>query len=666
MRIAESGTRVTHDLTQTSAFGIQMGAKLYSILTDRLYTDKPGAVVRELSANAMDAHTAAGTLRPFDIQIPTLLKPFFHIRDYGTGIDPDLFEDIYTNIGRSTKDDSDDFVGAYGLGSKTPFALVDAYTIENYYHGAKYVYQCFKDKGMPQVSLIGAENTDDPDGLKVSFALLRNLEREFKDSIRTQLVHFKVRPNIIGSKIEWPERVTLKDGWGISSSPDFNMDINVVVGGICYPLSWYSCDIPYGSLSDLRNKNIVLEAQIGDVDIPPSRETLEMTEKTLAWLKETLKGVQISLVEAAKEDFKASKNAREATLSVMKYMVSSNDTCMIGGHEMRMSRNVLVDSEDLLESLPVCRILRSKRVDPSPSAGQYMHGLLAKGYLHINDLGPRAWGIIQTEGTAEGLEYVTAGTRRKDEMASHVATSRYAAAVLGLETKLLSEHYALPVVMKGVKGPIKMADQVFSVSLANKHVPPNNALPAMPEKGWYVHLLRNEIITPDYFELLKHMPAGDTVYALRSRALDKVHLQPGMKPLGSLTNSMVEGWKKEYATACKLTDRRRLLSMSGMPNSFGMNNRPVLAHPSLALVQTLARCLYGNNSFPRPSDVLALIHKYEKDYVPPVLYTPHHRLVEAVSWCQRHSHALWVYSKYEYDKHICSLNELIKDLGETP
>ena len=59
---------------QASQFGMKLNSKMYSILTDRLYKNKPGAVIRELSCNAYDSHVMAGKEDvPFEIHMPSWL-----------------------------------------------------------------------------------------------------------------------------------------------------------------------------------------------------------------------------------------------------------------------------------------------------------------------------------------------------------------------------------------------------------------------------------------------------------------------------------------------------------------------------------------------------------------------------------------------------------------
>src|SRR5512137_1262281 len=69
---------------------------LINAVTDRIYKDKPGAVVREYSTNAWDAHVAA-KLPVSDIQVsmPTLKDPVLRIRDFGAGLTMENVRDIY-------------------------------------------------------------------------------------------------------------------------------------------------------------------------------------------------------------------------------------------------------------------------------------------------------------------------------------------------------------------------------------------------------------------------------------------------------------------------------------------------------------------------------------------------------------------------------------------
>ena len=291
----------------TQAFQMQMNSKMFSILTDKLYQNKEGAVIRELSANARDAHVAAGKPDiPFELTLPTWLSTEFKIRDFGTGINPEDFYDIYTNLGQSTKDHDNTAIGAYGLGSKTPFAITDSYTIRNYWNGTVYVYTAFKDTGMPTVSLIGSELTDECNGLEISVDVSVRTDVCFKSECSKQLAYFEVKPTVVNvSDFTWDDAADLTDGYHLEYG-FYHQNITVVMGGISY-----SADVdglPRETRDALRRVKATLSAELGEVDIPPSRESLEYTDKTLNFINNKVKFIQQDYQRKLKERVSAATN----------------------------------------------------------------------------------------------------------------------------------------------------------------------------------------------------------------------------------------------------------------------------------------------------------------------------------------------------------------------
>ena len=127
-------------IASTNQFSIQTSSKMFHILSNSLYSDKVMAVIRELSTNALDAHISAGNKNPFKVTLPTSANPLFMVRDYGTGLSQADMESLYTTYGASNKNNSNDFVGCLGLGSKSPFAYSKSFTTTSYFNGKKYTY----------------------------------------------------------------------------------------------------------------------------------------------------------------------------------------------------------------------------------------------------------------------------------------------------------------------------------------------------------------------------------------------------------------------------------------------------------------------------------------------------------------------------------------------
>lgn len=72
---------------EQGSFGIKQSPKAFQILSSGLYSNKPMAIVRELSANAADAHVLNGNQKkPFEIKLPNRLDNQFYIKDFGPGL----------------------------------------------------------------------------------------------------------------------------------------------------------------------------------------------------------------------------------------------------------------------------------------------------------------------------------------------------------------------------------------------------------------------------------------------------------------------------------------------------------------------------------------------------------------------------------------------------
>lgn len=138
---------------------------LMEAISVRMYTDPLTAVVREISCNAVDANKDAGRGHvPIRIYLPDMaikddrvphesqLESHLIIEDDGNGISPDGMR-IFTTIMESTKRDSNNLIGGYGLGSKSPFSITNIFDIITNHEGIQYGYTCAVDNGLPKCLL---------------------------------------------------------------------------------------------------------------------------------------------------------------------------------------------------------------------------------------------------------------------------------------------------------------------------------------------------------------------------------------------------------------------------------------------------------------------------------------------------------------------------------
>lgn len=271
---------ISSNISKESKFSIQASAKAFNILSSGLYSHKFEAIVRELSTNASDAHAAAGKKDiPIKVLGPTLFNPIFSVEDSGDGIPPEEFEEIYTTYFHSTKTNTNEQVGCFGLGSKSPFAYTSQFNVENCYGGKKYTYSCFKDaNGQPSVAMLSEVPTD-KSGVKVFFAVKSVDFSSFNNAISDILAWFDVTPetNVSITKFARNDEVF--------SLPTFNhrSDFFVRMGQVVYPISNQYVENVFRT--GYRNSSLIINIPIGSIDITPSRESIEYTERTKSYLR---------------------------------------------------------------------------------------------------------------------------------------------------------------------------------------------------------------------------------------------------------------------------------------------------------------------------------------------------------------------------------------------
>ena len=459
---------------EANSFKLTNSSKIIDIVINKMYTNKPGAVIRELSANAWDAHCAKGNPEtPFEIALPTWLDKTFSIRDYGCGIPHDQFENIYTNIGGSTKDGDNDFIGGFGLGSKTPFTMVNSFTVENWRDGEKSTWLCFKSEGEPKVTLLSKELNSEPSGLKVTFTFESDEAGEFTRQVTKQLRYFPTKPLITGgAEVEaWEE---FPDGWETqdyfyTKDDTWSRKHYVVMGNVAYELE---TDEFYNHNAVFR-KALTLKVPIGAVDVPPSRENIEYTPKTKAYLTNMLEGIK---KDYQKNFDKAVKDC-SSYLELRKLFYNSN-SALRKHHKVTFEGTVyypnslanamLSPSEHGLTikhiSTAYKNVVRGTKVhmkEVTRGLSLYINDIGIGSSAHINEtykLLPKGCYIIDpvkgTKKTRQGL--LDADITKAKEF-------------FGIEPTLLSTVIGMPVTTSGNSNKAK-PDQIFKVVRAGETV----------------------------------------------------------------------------------------------------------------------------------------------------------------------------------------------------
>ena len=290
MVIKGDGSFEASGMGETTQFKMKSSAMAFKILSNSLYKDKIGAIVRELACNALDSHKFAGKEDiPFEIYCPTYLDPHFRIRDYGTGLSEEDVMTIYCTYFESTKTQTNDLIGCFGLGSKTPFSYADTFTINSYFNGVKYNFCAYLDaNGMPNVSKLLEEETEEENGIEVTIAVEAKDIHNFQTAFKKFLMPFEnIKTNIEIPKFkymfEMDDFAVIERDTGSYESKSINKKIYMRQGNIVYPLDLELADIStkkviFGGTTS--RYAILINMPIGSLEVTPSREELGYDYRT--------------------------------------------------------------------------------------------------------------------------------------------------------------------------------------------------------------------------------------------------------------------------------------------------------------------------------------------------------------------------------------------------
>lgn len=110
-------------------------AQLVMDMLAKLYSEPHRAVLREYISNAYDANVEAGTTKPVEVHLPEKDEPWLSVRDYGKGVDYLGIVSVFANFGASTKRDSENLIGGFGIGSKSGLAISDTINVTSVCNG---------------------------------------------------------------------------------------------------------------------------------------------------------------------------------------------------------------------------------------------------------------------------------------------------------------------------------------------------------------------------------------------------------------------------------------------------------------------------------------------------------------------------------------------------
>lgn len=266
-----------------------------TLLTSNLYSKPLESFFRETVANAYDSHVEAGTNEHILILIQDTnqYKTYrISIRDYGTGVSPERFDKIYKNIGSSTKRQSNDFIGMFGIGRFSCLSCADVAHITSYYNGKKYSYVMYKNGGGINIDQLSVTEGDFKNGLEVSIEKYIYNNNDLVKAIRGLCLFDRLHISYNGNNSTISSKVADFNDRKITHFNTFSR-CSLLQGSNFFKVGnvIYDCDKDWLNTHD----SLIIDLPIGSVDITPNREALQFTDFTNNNIKARIAAVKQEL-----------------------------------------------------------------------------------------------------------------------------------------------------------------------------------------------------------------------------------------------------------------------------------------------------------------------------------------------------------------------------------
>ena len=297
-----------------------------TLLSSNLYSNPEQSFIREIVSNAWDSHVEANTTN-----IPVIIK-FNHlqndweisIRDFGTGLSPERFKNVFCNIGSSTKRDSNEYIGGFGLGRFSALACSNTVYVTSYYNGIAYYYIMVKSGNAITNNLILQKETTEKNGVEVTIKNIKGIYSYMK--ALSSLIFF---PNVYVDGIETKINDVKIKRFNNFAAASIEVNSKFLLGNVLYPCNDEFVNVENKDfIHNIHRSGIVISFNVGELNVTPNRESIIYDNDTIKKINDKIKAAHEELNALVEKKFPKNYNNLydyyEVISSIYKYEPLSN------------------------------------------------------------------------------------------------------------------------------------------------------------------------------------------------------------------------------------------------------------------------------------------------------------------------------------------------------
>ena len=256
---------------------------LFEMLSGSLYSDAIASICRELTSNCFDSHIEA------KVDDLVVIKKdsdeegtYISFIDVGVGLSPTRMK-RYMSYFDSTKRETNDFIGGFGLGSKSPLSYTSYFYIITVSEGIKYQYILSKGSKIPTLDLLDSTPTTDRNGTEIRIYLKDTYgdDYKFNTALSKQLCYFD---NVYFDGWDIDNNYTIFEGtyFKYRNKNQYDKYMHIVLDKVVYPIDWKQL----GRTSV--NIAVAVKFKIGELLVTPNREQLRYTDEIIELLNDRI------------------------------------------------------------------------------------------------------------------------------------------------------------------------------------------------------------------------------------------------------------------------------------------------------------------------------------------------------------------------------------------